>query len=280
MVILWTLGAIAALATSIPPSADAATQELPDPQPASSPRPDSALHVSVAPSIADADLLTKWLEERNSELSDALVLAGHAQWIDVRIDGVTYDYDVSVTAMRDGKPLVPSTAPITCECSSGSLLAMLDREISATVYRLRSTPIGAQAAESTMGATPERTSTSRQAETGPTRARVWSISPLGVAGASTGAFGLIALGAGSVFVVTEPRQIDGWSKLDRDFAPLGYATLSVGAAALVGGVAMIVVDAIRTRKRAGLAGVSTRSRSFALAPAYGGGAGAVFVKRF
>lgn len=230
------------------------------------------LRVAVAPSISDAPLLTQWLEERNTELGDALVLPGHAQWVDVQIDGATYDYDVSVVAMRDGEPLAPSSAPIACECTSGSLLTMLDREISTAVYRLRSTPIGARPLEPTpTAATPERAPESPGADATPPRPRLWSISPLGVAGAATGAFGLIALGIGSAFVVAEPRPIDGWSKLDRDLAPLGYATLSVGAAALAGGVAMIVIDAVRARRRSGLA----------VAPSYGRGTvGAVFVRRF
>lgn len=245
----------------------------------------SALRVSVAPSIADAALLTQWLEERNSDLSDALVLPKHEQWIEVRIDGTTYDYVVNVAAIRDGEPLTSPPAPITCECSSGSLLAMLDREISSAVYRLRSTPLGAPAqAPTPTGPTPEGASGSGQADATAPQPRLWSISPLGVAGAATGAFGLIALGTGAAFVVTEPRQVDGWSKLDRDLAPLGYATLSVGAAALAGGVAMVVVDAMRLRKRskrAALAGETARARSFAVAPAYGGGAvGAVFFRRF
>lgn len=245
----------------------------------------AALRVFVASSIADAALLTQWLEERNSDLSDALLLPEHEQWIEVRIDGTTYDYVVNVVAMRDGEPLTSPPAPITCECSSGSLLAMLDREISSAVYRLRSTPLGAPAqAPTPTGPTPERASGSQQADATAPHPRLWSISPLGVAGAATGAFGLIALGTGSTFVVIEPRQVDGWSKLDRDLAPLGYATLSVGTAALAGGVAMIVVDAVRLRKRskrAALAGEAARTRSFAVAPACGRGAvGAVFFRRF
>lgn len=267
------LGAVAVTFASIPPTAHATSRDLPASVPTASSPPGSSLRVAVAPSIADAPLLTQWLEERNTELGDALALPGHAQWIDVQIDGATYEYDVNVVAMRDGEPLAPSSAPIVCECTSGSLLAMLDREISSAVYRLRSTPIGARPPEPTPTptvATPERVSSSAGADVRPPRPRLWSISPLGVAGAATGAFGLIALGAGSAFVVAEPHPIDGWSKLDRDLAPLGYATLSVGAAALAGGVAMIVIDALRVRRRSRLAVAPTHGR---------GTVGAIFVRR-
>lgn len=218
-------------------------------------------------------------------MGEALVLAGHDQWIAVRIDGATYEYDVSVTAIRDGAPLSPSEVPIRCECNSESLLVMLDREISSAVYRLRSTPVEDPEPELAPPAMvpPPATVLAPARERAQPRARVWSISPLGIAGAATGAFGLIALGTGSALAVAEPRPIDGWSKLERDFAPLGYATVAVGTAALLGGVAMIVVDVVRARRRSELAARRSGRRTLAimLTPAFGrGSVGATVARRF
>jgi len=219
----------------------------------------AALRVSVASSIDDAMQLSEWLMGRDPDVSGAIAWPGHEQWIAVRIDGTTYDYHVSVTAMRDGEPISPSSAPLACECTTDALLSLIDGELARAVYRLRSTPIkGGQAGPTAVVPGPEPAPRPPTSEGD--RPRRWTISRWGIAGAAMGAFGLVGLGAGTSLVVAEERQIEGWSKLYRELDPLGYATLSVGAAALAGGVAMLVVDGIRLRREQGAQGRAKRSR--------------------
>jgi len=229
----------------------------------------ASLRISVAPSIADAALIPAWLEEHNPGIGHALARPGHEQWIAVEIDGTTYDYRVTVTAMRDGEPLVPPSDPITCECNSESLLVLLDQEISAAVYRLRAIPVAVVAAREPEPTPPAPTLTSAKGSQSLDAAssRRWSISRLGIAGGATGAFGVLAVGVGIAFAIVEPREIDGWSRFERDFAPLGYALVSVGSAALTGGVAMIVADATRPRGRSRHARTNAR-RALVVGPVF------------
>lgn len=247
------------------------------------------LRVSVAPSIDDAGLLTEWLTGRGADVSTALERTGHEQWIAVRIDGHTYDYHVTVTAMRDGEPISPSAAPLACECNANALLALIDGEIATAVYRLRSMPVkGGQAARTDVAPAPEpkpkRDPCPAASES--ERPRLWTISRLGVAGVAMGTIGLAGLGAGASLVVAEEHEIPGWSKYYRELDPLGLTMLSAGAAALAGGIAMLLVDGIRLRRQRGSHPRTPRShrmgsvgvsRGIGLVPGFEGRAGGAMV---
>lgn len=233
----------------LPTTTSAATRISPS-RPTDSTMAPPPLRVSVAPSIDDAALLPTWLEERHPNLDRTLALSGHEQWLEVRIDGTTYAYQVTVTALRDGEPIAPATDPLTCECNAEALLVMLDHEIEGAVARLRATPpsLSLPASADTASpptALPAPVSPSPSSHTAPRR---WLVSPLGIAGAGAAAFGLLAIGAGTSLVVAEERQIAAQSHLYRELDPLGYTTLSIGLAALAGGIVLVVLDAVRLNR--------------------------------
>lgn len=208
------------------------------------------LRTTVAPTIDDAALLPQWLDDRNRDLSQALALPGHTQWIAVQIDGATYDYRVTVTPFRDGAPSGPPATTLTCECNTEALLTMIDREIDGAVERLRAGPADepAPAAPTEIRSpTPASAPAPRRAPA-PILPRQWRFSSLGIAGVATGALGLLTIGAGTSFVAAGKRPIPGWSKLDRDYRPLGYTTLATGIAVLSAGVVMAVIDGVRLRR--------------------------------
>lgn len=200
-------------------------------------------------------------------MSAALVRPGHEQWIVVRIDGGTYDYHVTITAMRDGEPISPGAAPLACECNTDALLSLIDREIATAIYRLRSMPleVGKPPPLPVAAPAPERAPPTPANEAEPPRR--WMLSSLGIAGAAVGTLGLVGLGAGTSLVVAEERQIDGWSKFYREPDPVGYTALAVGAAALVSGVVMMSIDGVRLRRERGSSRRATGSRRVHLAGA-------------
>ena len=239
----------AVLAAFLLPGSAHAADHYPTASPPESSEPSNAppaLRVSVDPAIDDAALLPQWLAERNPTVGPAIALPGHEQWIAVEITGATYDYRVIVTAIRDGEPLEPIAKPLACECNSESLLALIDHEIADAIERLRSfAPANEPARAETEPETepqPEPTTT----VTPPPR--LWQLSRLGIAGVATGAFGLLAIGGGVSLLVAEEREIPGRTKYDRELDPLGYTVLSVGLAALAGGVAMVVIDGARLHR--------------------------------
>ena len=267
----WITGCVALVLSSGPARAAAPPEPLAQPKPGPSTEPDVAtevLRVEVAPAIDDAALLPTWIMYRHSGMAQALrgPEGGPAQWIAVRIDGITYDYQVSVSAVRGGEPVDPIAEPTRCECTTEELLELVDAEIEAARERL-----GAQAANERAGEPPpgsEPTSKLERAEVveatpalEPAPRRRSTESPmrdapsprlglLGRAGIGLGVAGAGLTTAG-VLLALRPKEIRGepGNAEVRDLRGTGVGLATSGGIVLATGVAMLVVDLVVPRKR-------------------------------
>jgi len=209
--------------------------------------------VTVDPAIGDAKLIPSWVGERNPDVEKQLDLPEHTQWLEVEIGGATYAYRVTVQAMRDGDPVGPATVPVACECNSQELLELVDTEIAKGIAALESNP--PEPLEPKLEPEPEPKPTPvREPDEEPKASK--RITGLGIGGIVTASFGVLAAGAGVAMVVIKEQPIEPETFLVRDYRPLGYASLSVGATALIAGVTMLVVDLTRCKRSAEARGCS------------------------
>jgi len=182
-----------------------------------------------------------WVRERHHELEDELLLPGHEQWIAIKIAGATYDYEVTVIPMRDGAPIGAAFAPIPCECNSEALLELIDVEVADAAEELRSTPLAPLhpiEPDPRLEASDSLGEPSHEA----------SMSTLSVGGVGVATFGVVSLGGGIAALLVGEQKINGHSKFRRNFSPLGVGALSVGGAAVLGGMTMVIVDLVRCRR--------------------------------
>ncbi len=207
-----------------------------------SPRADSgALRVAVDSKISDADVLPGWILARNEDLRLALELPEHEQWIEVEITGATYDYRITVVAMRDGLPLGEDVGLVHCECNNAALLERVDEQIARAIEVAWMTPVEESVIEPPVKEEPPRPIVE------PPRRRLTGV---GIGGIVTASLGLVAVGAGAGIAakgeVVQPTHPGGW--VIRDFEPLGFAALSVGVMAMAAGTTMLVLDLKRCRR--------------------------------
>jgi hypothetical protein len=202
------------------------------------------LRIEVEPTIDDASMLSGWILERDLDAVKAVPLVeGHEQWIVVEIGGATYDYRVSVVAMRDGMPVSPVKEPETCECNSETLLVMIDDRIAAAVEELRAYPPKEDSAsETTVPA-----SNGPRIDVHPPR-----LGALGSVGIGVAVLGAGLLGAG-IPLALQPDEIrtrpDGVIETRSTHDP-GIGIAVAGGAVLLVGVSLHVVDLMRRRQRA------------------------------
>lgn len=216
------------------------------------------LRVTVDPAIDDATLVPKWIADRNPSLAPKLAAPDHEQWVAVQIGGVTYDYRITVTPMRDGVAVGPEPTAVTCECNSQELLERVDQEIAKAVQQIQS---ASAAPEPEPEPQPEP---EPEPEPEPRK----RLSGLGIAGVVTGSVGIAALAGGVTMVVLGERDVGepDYVYIQRDFRPPGYAALSVGAAALIAGATMLALD-LRCRRNPGARGCSSKGTETARAAA-------------
>lgn len=231
------------------------------------PRPDDSsglLRIEVASTIDDENLLPGWISSRNRDLAAEIpAIEGHDQWIAVEITGATYDYRVSVVAMRDGEPVGPTSEPIECVCNSEKLLALIDDRIDDAIAEFRA----AKAADTrVLPPEPEPTPPGPvlvpQPEVdGGGTGRRGPLGALGYTGIAVGVLGIGALGAGIPLALRpdEPRGNPPMLERHSTHSP-GIALAISGGAALVTGITLLVVDRVRPRRR-----------SLAVLPTFGSG---------
>lgn len=232
------------------------------PAPAKAPAieiPADVLRVEIEPGIDDAALLRGWIADRHPSLREAPrdPEGTHAQWITVQITGSTYDYRVSVTAMREGQPVGPKAEPIRCECTIEELLERVDAGIDASIEQLHApppsepVPRAAAAPEAAPAPIPEPS----PSEPSPARSELDASSrrlgPLGQTGIGVAVAGVGLTTAGIVLAV-QPRQIRGepGNVEIRDFRGSGLGLVVTGGVVLATGVALLVVDRAAARRRA------------------------------
>jgi hypothetical protein len=228
----------------------------------SSPAGDAAaaaegLRVVVDGSIDDAALLSGWIAERHPGVAEALrgVEGVRTQWIVVQISGSTYDYQVSVTALREGVPLLPPAEPTRCECTTEELLALVDDGITAAVATLR-TPLSREPEPRLERAPVEpaiRPSLSPPATTierAPPDAPAGRLGTIGHAGIGVGVLGA-GLAIAGLTLALRPEQARGapGQVETRDFRTAGIVVGTSGGVVLATGLALLVVDVVVPRER-------------------------------
>jgi hypothetical protein len=220
------------------------------------------LRVEVAAALDDAALLPGWITERHPDLARAVrdPEGRHAQWITVEISGSTYDFRVSVTAMRDGEPLRERVEPTRCECTTEELLALVDVGIAAALEQLRRPAPSEPALEHAPESAATEVAPSLRAEpAAPIRAprplegrsrRLGSLGPLGHAGigASVAGVGLVTVGA---VLARRPEEVRGapGGVETREFRSSGIGLAVTGGVMLATGIGLLVVDLAAPRRR-------------------------------
>jgi hypothetical protein len=214
------------------------------------------LRVEVDLAIEDAPLIPAWVAARSSHLVEALSGPdGQEHRLVVEIRGGTYDYRVSVVALRNGK-LVAASGPTRCECTNEELLALVDDEIAEVVGSLHEAPPEQPAGAASDPPAPHSASSTVE-PVGPghgdRRDRI-DHRPLGSLGYTGIGIGVVGIGmmAGGIPLALQHDQIRGepGAIMTRSPHDAGIGLSVAGGIALAGGVAIIVVDAIRARKRA------------------------------
>lgn len=232
----------------------AAAPEAREPPPtASHAREAAVLHVEVTPGIDDAALLPGWIAERHPELAQARREPERApeQRIAVHIEGSTYDYRVTVTALRGGEPLGPRAEPTRCECTTEELLALVDVQIAAASEALRRPVEPAREPGPEVAPAPTDAEHPLRAARPDPRARPRRLGPLGITGIGMGVVGAGAVAAGVVLVMRPAEIRGGPERIEiRDFHVAGVGTTTAGSVLLAAGVAMILVDRLAPRRRA------------------------------
>lgn len=225
----------------VPDTSEPASEATPSPVVTTS----GPVRVTVEGGVANASLMPQWITEKNPNVGRALALPGHEQWVDVTIVGATYDYRVTITPMRDGTPIGPAPEPVPCACNDDELLALVGKELAIAVERAQSTP-----AEPVEPQTePEEPQT--ESEVAPRGKPDPRLTGLGIGGIVTGVLGVGAIVGGAAMIVVHERPVGDslYPYFVRDFQPLGFATVSVGVAALAAGTTMLALDLTRCRRR-------------------------------
>lgn len=230
-----------------PPTASAAAPAKPVETPIREDR--AALRITVDPHIEDAATIPSWVAERSGDAVERLAQPpGHERWVEIEIGGETYAYRFTVTAMRDGEPVVGRPEPIVCECTSEELLVRLDGEVRRAVEELER-PVATEPREPDPPP-PHEPDPPPTTGGGPGDADgglTWR-GKLGIGMTAVGGSGVVA-GIAMIAAGEQPLLRPGAQIVEsRDWRnPTGYVLLGVGAGVLAGGIVLWVLDA-RPRK--------------------------------
>jgi hypothetical protein len=204
----------------------------------------AALRVTVDPHIEDAASLPGWIAERSDDTLDRIAAqAGPERWVEVWIDGETYAYRVTVTAMRGGEPVVPRAEPVVCECTSEELLVRLDAEVRRAAEELER-PMPREPREPEPPPPHEPDPPPSGEGPGDEQDGLTWRGALGIGMTAVGGSGVVAgiamIAAGDRPLLRPGAQIVA----SRDWRnPTGYVFLGVGAGVLAGGIVLWVLDA-------------------------------------
>jgi hypothetical protein len=229
-----------ATATAAPSAGSSATEVSSDGK-----APSRALRVRVEQSIEDAPLIPAWVADRNPRLAEMLRDAeGHELWLEVEIVGATYEYGVSVVAMRDGKP-VGMAGPSRCECTNEDLLAVVDEEIAAMVEVLRP-GTAEQSVANTKDDHHKARAPGDSALEGRSSVDRRRLGILGYSGIGIGALGVGLMASGIPLALRQDRIRGGPGEvMTRSTHNAGIGLAVAGGMALAAGAALFVVELVR-----------------------------------
>ena len=217
-----------------------------------------ALRITVDPGIDDADLLPDWIQEAAAvELSKLSPRAEQKQWVEIKLTGASFRFELLVIAKRGGTTVGELAEPTRCECNTKTLLELVTVEVAAAVEQLNA-PIERLSDEENETKPPQplppqpndgdKQDVKRYRPTG-----------LGLAGFILTGLGGASL-VGGVVMITRPLvPIEQPSYLVRNWGPPGVGFTAGGAAVLAGGIAMWVTDLVLCRKK-GLCGLGARRK--------------------
>lgn len=225
----WAIGLAVGLLAPPPALASTTRARL---EPARTP----AVEVRVEPVTLDAELDRARVEERAHavlERQTARLEPGERIVVDLAVDGS--GYRVIVRAFRNGSPLAEQPAPFDHHGSSDALLLRVEARIEGAIHRL------AAAREPTL-----RKSDEAQARADETSKR--RRFRLRIPGALATGLGASMLAGGALMTSygVQPPRSD--LRAPSDLRPHGVVLMGTGAALLVTGVSLLVVDGVRCRK--------------------------------
>lgn len=212
----------------------------------------AGIEVEVDASITNADAVRGWVEERAARAVRELERRLDAEdVIRIVVQGGAYDYRISLLLLRHGSALAPDRQPeeIACACGSDQMLETVAAAITAGARTLGEVAdrereeVARQQEEEELRQ--QETERQRRTADGTTRYRP---SPVGRAGIGVlGAGGVLAT-SGIVMALQPPQLVNGLQVVVRDWSSPGYTVLGIGAAAMVGGLTVLLVDVVRCRR--------------------------------
>ena len=221
----WAI--VLAVGLLAPPTALASTPHA-RLEPASTP----ALEVRVEPVTLDAELDRARVEERAHavlERQAARLEPGERIVVDLAVDGS--GYRVLVRAFRNGAPLAEQPAPFDHHGSSDALLIRVEARIEGAIHRL------VAAREPTL----RKSEQGAEGQSDEPKRRRFRLRIPGALAAGLGA----SMVAGGALMTSGTAQPPGNDLLLR---PPGFVLMGAGAALLVTGVSLLVVDGVRCRR--------------------------------
>lgn len=209
------------------------------------------IHVDVADDI-DAPGLEDTLHEAAVDKLTELEVEGrgdeeHPWAIAIDVTGEAFFYSVALALSRAETPLDPQPERFECECNTEELVARIDGALVAAVTRLRET------GDLTSSESPDPSDTPVPPPPieRPDERTARPLGPLGKAGIATSVVGGAALAAGLGLALAPDAQAAEFGAEQQEPIGLrrgGYAAIGLGSAALLTGIALIIVDRVRAKK--------------------------------
>lgn len=227
----WVALLLAAIVASMPPSALASAGPPPPAQPTSS----VTLEVNVAADIVEAAELQQWIDEEARRMLDARPGESRRRGsLHVTVGGALYEYQVTITARRDGE-VVGRPSSWQCECSNEELLERLREELPRTADLLvESSPVVDTPGQSPPPPRPPIEPAAPRIGAGEVVGL--TVMVVGVAGLAAGA-ALVSKGA-----VQRLDPGDYGVGVERDYTRPGVPILVAGAGAVATGLAVYLLQ--------------------------------------
>lgn len=198
------------------------------------PTPSTALEVEMDPNVPEGELLAEWVYQESTAALAALGPApGRQGTIRVGISGDLYDYEVTVTTIRDGSAREESVA-WPCQCTHDEMLVGIRTEVQAAARELEVDPHA------------------RRAKPAPAATKWSPFRALGLRGKL--GLGLLAGGAattiaGSTLLGLGDRTAQG----DPNYQVAGVPVVLTGIGLLATGTTLFVLEQRALRRRRALA---------------------------
>ena len=199
------------------------------------------LAIWVEPDVPESERIGGWVEERGAEvLREHEPALAPEDLIRVIVSGEPYAYRIHVSLLRDERPLEKQPDVLVCECGSDEMLDRVGEAIDAGARRL--TDLAEVEPEQAAVTKP----VGSQEQRVDTRKR---LRRMGYAGIGVGVLGAGLLAAGVPLALRPDELRGGPASISRyTTRPAGVGLAIGGGVALVTGIALVVVDAVRQRK--------------------------------